>query len=180
MKYVALLRGINVGGKNKISMLELKKCFETLGCTQVKTYINSGNVLFESDKSAHDITRQIEETLPKLFALDSDLIKVLILSEHELKTIIKNAPKGFGSQPATYHSDVIFLMGITTEQALAVFSPKEGIDTIWPGKTVIYSQRLSAERTKSRLGKIIGTIPYKSMTIRSWSTTIKLAALFDS
>lgn len=177
MKYVALLRGINVGGKNKIAMSELKTCFEKLDLTNVKTYINSGNVVFESNKKAKDIARQVETLLPTLFKLDSDLIKVHILSEKELEDVIKKAPKGFGAQPDTYHSDAIFLMNITPEEALTVFSPKEGIDMIWPGDGVIYSQRLSAQRAKSRLGKIIGTVPYKSMTIRSWSTTKKLAAL---
>jgi uncharacterized protein (DUF1697 family) len=61
-----------------------------------------------------------------------------------------------------------------------VFSPKDGVDRIWPGERVIYSQRLAALRVKSRLNKIIGTPAYKSMTIRSWGTTTKLLALLDS
>ena len=68
-------------------------------------------------------------------------------------------------------------MGVSLPEALAVFKPRDGVDRIWPGKNVIYSQRLSAERTKSRLGQIVGTVPYKSMTIRSWSTVMKLLAL---
>ncbi len=179
MQYVALLRGINVGGKNKISMSELKTCFEKLGLDNVKTYINSGNVIFESSKSSGEIARQIEKSLPTLFKLDSELIKVLVLSADDLHAIIKKAPSGFGTEPTKYHSDAIFLMDITPKDALTVFSPREGVDAIWPGTGVIYSRRLSAERTKSRLGRIVGTAPYKSMTIRSWSTTLKLAALME-
>jgi uncharacterized protein (DUF1697 family) len=70
-------------------------------------------------------------------------------------------------------------MGVSTEEALKVFSPKEGIDRIWPGNGVIYSERLSAERTKSRLNKIIGTAVYKSMTIRNWNTTTKLLKILE-
>ena len=62
------------------------------------------------------------------------------------------------------------------DEAMAVFDPREGVDRVWPGRGVIYSQRLSAQRTKSRLSKIIGTEAYASMTIRSWATTQKLDA----
>ena len=55
-----------------------------------------------------------------------------------------------------------------------VFDPRPDVDAVWPDKGVIYSQRLSADRTKSRLGKIVGTPAYKSMTIRSWTTTMAL------
>jgi uncharacterized protein (DUF1697 family) len=65
-------------------------------------------------------------------------------------------------------------MGIDSAQAMAVFNPREGVDKIWPGDCVIYSQRLSSKRTKSRLSRIMATPEYKAMTIRSWSTTTKL------
>ena len=90
---------------------------------------------------------------------------------------MENKPDGFGEQPDKYHSDAIFLMGIDASQALPVFSPREGVDKIWPGEGVIYSQRLSAQRTKSRLNRIMASPLYKSMTIRSWSTTSKLLEL---
>lgn len=93
--------------------------------------------------------------------------------------MIKNKPKGFGDEPKKYHSDVIFLIDIDTKYALSVFDPKDGVDTIQAGEGVIYSQRLSELRTKSRLSKIIGTKPYKSMTIRTWRTTIKLLELMN-
>jgi uncharacterized protein (DUF1697 family) len=65
---------------------------------------------------------------------------------------------------------VIFLMGIGAGEAIKVFAPRAGVDRVWPGKGVIYSRRLSAQRTKSRLSKIIGTPAYQSMTIRNWNT----------
>ncbi|HYH75124.1 MAG TPA: DUF1697 domain-containing protein [Candidatus Saccharimonadales bacterium] len=175
--YVILLRGINVGGKNKVPMAELKQCLEALGFSRVSTYIASGNAIIQSDKSVADIQVSIEAALPQAFQLDSKLVRVLVLSRKQLQTVIDHKPPGFGEQPTLYHSDAIFLMGVTTDQAMPVFQPREGVDMVWPGEGVIYSQRLSAERTKSRLGKIIGTPVYQSMTIRSWNTTTKLLNL---
>jgi uncharacterized protein (DUF1697 family) len=76
-----------------------------------------------------------------------------------------------------YHSDAIFLMDIDADQVMPILNPREGVDKVWPGDGVIYSQRLSAERTKSRLNRIMASPLYKSMTIRSWSTTTKLLDL---
>lgn len=175
--YVILLRGINVGGKNIVPMAGLKSCLEELGFANVSTYIASGNVILESNKPTTEIKTQIEAALTKSFKLDNELIKVLVLTHKQLQTVIDNKPKGFGDQPEKYHSDAIFLMDIDAAQAMPVFNPREGVDKVWPGNGVIYSQRLSAERTKSRLSKIMASPLYKSMTIRSWSTTIKLLDL---
>ena len=177
--YVILIRGINVGGKNKVPMTGLRTCLEELGCSNVSTYIASGNVILETGKRPDELQAQIEAALPESFKLDSELIKVLVLTRKQLQAIIDNKPKGFGEQPEKYHSDAIFLMGIDSAQAMPVFDPREGVDNVWPGDGVIYSQRLSAQRTKSRLSKIVGTPVYQSMTIRSWNTTTKLLKILE-
>jgi uncharacterized protein (DUF1697 family) len=177
--YVILLRGVNVGGKNKISMAGLKKRLEELGFSNVSTYIASGNVILQSDKRPDEVKDWIEQALVTSFKLDSELIKVLVLSHRKLQAVINNKPKGFGERPDKYYSDAIFLMGIDANEAMAVFDPREGVDKIWPGDGVIYSQRLGTERTKSRLGRIVGTPAYNSMTIRSWSTTTKLLKILE-
>jgi len=179
MMYVILLRGINVGGKNKIPMAELRQYLEELGFQSVATYIQSGNVILRSDLDAKALGQQIETMLLKKFKLDSSLIKVLALTHGQLKKIISSKPKGFGDQPDKYYSDAIFLMGISEAEAMAVFKPREGVDKVWPGGNVIYSERLGALRTKSRLSRIVGTPAYKSMTIRSWNTTVKLLELLE-
>ena len=178
--YLALLRGINVGGKNKVPMAQLRACLEELGCENVQTYIASGNVIFSSDRDPVELTEGIQEILPKKFVLDSEIIKILLLSRDQLQTVIDQAPRGFGAEPDTYHSDVIFLMGIPGDEAIKIFNPREGVDTVWQGDTVIYSQRLSAQRTKSRLSAIMASPLYKQMTIRSWTTTTKLMDLMKS
>jgi len=178
--YLVLIRGINVGGKNNVPMAGLKKCLEELGFSNVSTYIASGNVFLESSKLANEVQVCIEKDLPKSFKLDSELIKVLVLTQSQLQAVVDNKPKGFGEQPEKYHCDAIFLMNIDINEAISVFNPRDGVDKIWPGAGVIYSQRLSVLRTKSRLSKIMGSPLYKSMTIRSWNTTVKLLYLMES
>lgn len=177
--YVALLRGINVGGKNKVSMAGLKQMLGELGLEAATTYIQSGNAIFRSSLAAATIARKIEAGLVSTFKLDDELVKVLVLSRKQLRAVVDHRPKGFGDEPGKYHSDAIFMMDIDVREALEVFSPRDGVDKIWPGDGVIYSQRLSAERTKSRLGRIVASPLYKSMTIRSWQTTLKLLALVE-
>lgn len=177
--YLILLRGINVGGKNKLPMKDLKNCLEDLGYTDVSTYIASGNVILKSDKSAKAVKAEIEKALPQHFKLDSELIAVLVLTRKQLQGIIDNKPKGFGEEPDKYHSDAIFLIGIDAVETMSIFKPREGVDNVWAGDGVIYSQRLSAQRTKSRLGIITASSAYKSLTIRSWTTTTKLLDLMN-
>jgi uncharacterized protein (DUF1697 family) len=172
--YAILLRGINVGGKNIVPMAGLRKCLEEQGFSNVSTFIASGNGFLKSGKPASEVKDQIEKVLPENFKLDDELIKVLVLTRNQLQAIIDNKPEGFGEQPEKYHSDAIFLMGIDSAQAMPAFDPREGVDKVWPGDGVIYSQRLSSQRTKSRLSKIMGSPVYKSMTIRNWNTTTKL------
>ena len=178
-RYVVLLRGINVGGKNKVPMADLRACLEDLGFEDVTTYIASGNVLLRSSRGVRETGSLIERELPKRFRLDSDLVKVLVLTPAKLRAVVDERPSGFGDSPDTYHSDVIFLMDITPAKALEAFDPREGIDSVWAGRHVIYSQRLSAERTRSRLSKIAGTPQYAHFTIRNWNTTTKLVSLLD-
>jgi len=177
--YVILLRGINVGGKNKIPMTELKLFLEEQGFDNVMTFIQSGNVILQSKLDAKTLSQKIEKSLPRKFKLDSSIIKVLVLTNEQLQMIVDNKPKDFGDQPEKYHSDVIFLIGISADEAIKVFEPREGVDKVWQGDLAIYSQRLSAKRTKSRLSKIVGTPVYQSMTIRSWNTTTKLLKILE-
>ena len=111
-RYLVLLRGINVGGRNKVPMAALRDLLESHGHTKVSSYIASGNVILSSDQSAAAIKRELEEALPKTFKLDSELVSVLVLTLAQLRAIVRKRPKGFGDHPATYHSDAVFLMGI--------------------------------------------------------------------
>ncbi len=180
MKYLCLLRGVNVGGKNTVSMAELKSRLTEAGFENVLSYINSGNILLESDMPADAVARTVEDVITKGFKLDSQLVKVRAIMRDELEKIIKEAPKGFGTKPDTYYSDVAFMLDVPASELMKVTTPNSDIDTAWEGETVVYFQRLGAQRTKSRMSKIVGTPAYKCTTIRTWNTTIKLLQLMQS
>jgi uncharacterized protein (DUF1697 family) len=179
-RYLVLLRGINVGGKNKVPMAPLRQLLEELGYSNVVTYIASGNVILSSDRGPTEIKARIEEALTKTFRLDSELIAVLVLTRVQVRAIVDGRPKGFGDHPETYHSDAIFLIGIDAATAMPAFDPRPGVDRVWPGDGVIYSERLSSQRTTSRLNKVMSAPAYKSMTIRNWATTMALVRLLES
>jgi uncharacterized protein (DUF1697 family) len=136
--------------------------------------------MFESNRSSAELTEELQGALPKKFKLDSELIRTLVLSRDQLQKVIDQAPTGFGTEPGKYHSDAIFLIGIPSDEAIRLFNPREGVDKVWQGDLAIYSQRLSAQRTKSRLSKIMSSPLYKQMTIRSWDTTARLLELMNA
>ena len=175
--YVALLRGINVGGRNKVAMAELRDAFETHGFDPVRTYIQSGNVVFDSAAPAKSLEDDVEKMLEKRFGIP---LVVVVRSQRQFAAVVDKAPKDFGRQPDVYHSDVIFLKApLTAKQAMRVVELRDEVDQAWPGTGVLYFTRLSARRTQSRMSKIVGTPEYQRMTIRSWATTTKLRALLD-
>lgn len=179
-KFVALLRGINVGGNNTVSMAELKACCEEAGFTNVRTYINSGNVLFESaETDIRKLTSKLEKCIGKQFGHYTP--RILVLSHEQLQEAVRGAPKGFGDQPDTYRYDVIFLMPpLTVAEAFKDLPMREGVDQAAQGRAVLYFWRLTARATQSRLSKIISTPNYQNMTIRNWNTTTKLLALLEA
>ncbi len=177
-RYVALLRGINVGGRNPVAMTELRKAFEGDGYGAVRTYIQSGNVLFETDRPARSLEDDVEAMLERRLGVP---LVVVVRSHRQLRAVVQKAPAGFGADPSTHHSDAIFLKRpLTSRQAMRVVELREEVDRAWPGTGVVYFERLSARRTQSRMGRIVGTPEYKLMTIRSWSTTTKLLSLLDA
>jgi len=176
LRQLALLRGINVGGNNIIKMTDLKTCFEEMGFTSVVTYIQSGNVLFDSQENNQiQLTEQIEKALSGRFEYNS---RVVLIFQQDLIQIVNNAPEGFGVHPDEYRYDVIFLKSpLTSEEALLKIKTKEGVDFVTAGEGVLYFSRLSAMSSQSQMTKMIGSAIYKEMTIRNWNTTTQLAEL---
>jgi uncharacterized protein (DUF1697 family) len=176
VKYVALLRGIKVGGNNVIRMDALRAAFEELGFENVSTFIASGNVLFEAKRASKaTLTETIERALSEAFGYDS---KIVVVSGDDLATVIAEAPPGFGSDPETYRYDVIFVKRpATAEAALAEVETAPGVDEVRAGTNALYFWRVAKLASRSRLSKIIGKPVYKSLTIRNWNTTKRLAEL---
>jgi uncharacterized protein (DUF1697 family) len=104
-----------------------------------------------------------------------------VRSHRQLRDVVRKAPDGFGAQPGTYHSDVIFLKApLTSKQAMGVVQLRDGVDQAWAGAGVLYFARLSERRVQSKMSKIVGTPEYQQMTIRNWATTTKLLNLLDA
>ena len=177
--YVALLRGINVGGKNLIKMPALKAAFEADGFEDVATYIQSGNVLFSStEKRSAALTDRIEAMLADAF----DYVPtVVVRSRTQMRSIVAKAPKGFGTQPATYRYDVMFLKEpLTAKAAIKEVPTNPAVDASHAGTGVLYFSRLIAKATASRMGQVVASPIYPRITIRNWNTTTKLLSLMDT
>lgn len=175
--FVALLRGINVGGRNKIAMAELREAFESEGYGSVSTYIQSGNVVFEADGDRGRLERDVESLIWRRFELE---LVVVARSLDDLRRIVGEAPDGFGSAPDVHHYDVMFLKApLTAARAIEVLQTREGVDEAWPGEEVVYFSRLSARRAQSRMSRVTGTDEYALMTIRNWNTTTRLFSLLE-
>ncbi|HEX5964759.1 MAG TPA: DUF1697 domain-containing protein [Pyrinomonadaceae bacterium] len=172
-RYVALLRGINVGGNNLIKMIELRSSFAEMGFSDVETYIQSGNVIFSSNlKNKVKLTAMIEEALSEAFNYES---KVVVVSGSEMERVVAQAPKGFGKDPVAYRYDVIFVKEpVKTSEALKDVPTAPGIDTVAAGDHALYFRRLVSEAAKSKLSKLVQRPVYKNLTIRNWNTTMKL------
>jgi uncharacterized protein (DUF1697 family) len=172
-RYVALLRGINVGGNNLIKMTALKACIEELGFEDVATYIASGNVLFGAPKAAvAQLTTRIEAALGAAFDYRAS---VVLRSQKEMERIVGRAPPGFGTEPAKYRYDVIFLKPpLTAASAIKDVPANPAVDRAHAGSGVLYFSRLASKASQSRLSKVMSLPIYKSMTIRNWNTTTAL------
>lgn len=176
-RYVALLRGINVGGRNKVAMADLRAAFTDAGFADVSTYIASGNVLFSSTRPARGLERDIEAVLEERLGMP---LVVVVRSQRQLRAVVERAPAGFLALDGTHHRDVVFLRSPLTEaKAMGVVQLREGVDQAWAGSGVVYFARLSSQLQRSSMSKIVGTPEYKAMTVRSWSTATKLRALLD-
>lgn len=171
--FVALLRGINVGGKNLIKMADLAACFEAQGFSDVSTYIQSGNVIFRANGIERSLlASRIEEALSKTFDYSGNLV---LRSREEIRNIIAGAPAEFGRAPDDYRYDVLFLKEpLTSAEVMGSISPKEGVDRAFPGNGVLYFSRLTSRASQSRLSRIITMPFYQNLTIRNWNTTRNL------
>ena len=175
--YVALLRGINVGGNNPVSMADLAECFRDAGYGDARTVQASGNVVFTAKgATSRALEPAIERALRQRFGTD---IVVLVRSRDELAKVVAKAPKGHDSPKL--RSDVIFLKHpLTAKQAMAkVPELNDDVDVIAAGAGVLYFSRVKATATKTRIQKFLSMPIFKQMTVRTWGTTTKLLALMD-
>jgi len=180
-QYVALLRGINVGGDNVIKMADLRACLARCdGLSDVATYIQSGNVLFSADEAdSAALAARLEAAVSAGFPPYQ--ARILVLGHDAVQRIVRCAPPGFGADPTVRRSDVLYLFGaLDASEALADVPIRPDVDEAHAGPGVLYFSRLAARASQSHLSRVVGMPIYQSMTIRNWNTTTRLLALMDA
>src|SRR5262245_3939949 len=173
--FVALLRGVNVGGNNMINMSSLKKSFEAIGFTDVTTYINSGNIVFTTkEKDARKLEKRIEQMLAKEYELGS---KVVVRSLPEMEQLVKNLPRSWNDD-SRWRYNVIFLRhSIDSEDLLAELPPRSDIEQIVYRPGVLLWSAQATQLNQTTMAKLSSRKIFQDMTVRNLNTTKKLCEL---
>lgn len=179
MKTIALLRGVNVGGKNKVPMKDLKACFLDAGFTDIVTYINSGNIVFEADwknieQTLQDYCQQIIETA---FGFP---VMVAIVTADELAEAIHSAPAWWGTDPSMRHNALFIVHPASAAEVLSEIGDiRQDLEKVaYVGNVIFWSTSLE-KYSRTRYAKIAGTKAYQQVTIRNANTTRKLYTMIQ-
>lgn len=171
--HIALLRGINVGTAKRIAMADLKRIVESLGCTGVKTLLNSGNVVFTTRRKVTGAA--LEKAIHDDTGVDS---RTTVLSATELKTVMReNALLGLATDPSR------LLVYVPSDAgALSVFNALQGSD--WAPEVLAVGTRAAYAWTPEGVlaGKLFEHVNRQfrdTVTARNWATMLKLEALVD-
>ena len=176
--YLALLRGINVGGKAMIKMADLKTALEAAGLSDVRTYIQSGNVLFSAETADTDeLVAKIAGVIQSSFGLQVD---VVVFTKAAWQAIIAAAPKWWGVEKTWKHNLWVMIKPYDTQEVKAAIGQlKPEIEKMVFGTDVLYQSMSFEKFGQTTTGKIISSPVYKNMTIRNFNTATKLAALLS-
>jgi len=179
MTYLGLLRGINVGGKAKIKMADLRLLMTRSGFTNVATYIQSGNVVFNSDVSDTD---KLADTIHAAIFADLGLdIDVVVLEKTDWAAILKNAPVWWGADDTWKHNLLVLLPPYDMPETMhAIGKLKPEIEAAEPGERVVYQSMSREFFGRTTTGKLASSPLYKKITVRNYNTAHKLQALLDT
>ena len=173
--FVALLRGVNVGGNNMISMKSLKESFEAMGFKQVTTYINSGNIVFRSkENDARKLESKIEKMLSRDYQLES---KVVLRGLSEMEKLVKSLPRGWDGDSSWRHNVIFLRHTIDSEKLLAELPAKSDIEQIVYRPGVLLWSAQATEYNKTQFAKLASRKIYRDMTVKNLNTTKKLYEL---
>jgi len=174
--YVALLRGINVGGKNKVEMARLRETFEAAGAESVSTYINSGNVIFSDERGPTELAPLLEDAIEGVFGFR---VKVLLRDLDSFRDVAGAIPPDWVNDK-TERTDVWFLWEDHDDpEIIDSLTIKDGIDEVLYVQGALVWRADGAQLTRSGRGKVIGTELYKSLTSRNVNTVRKIHALME-
>src|ERR1043165_960070 len=172
---VALLRAVNVGGNNMISMSSLKQSFESLGFRHVSTYINSGNIIFNAKETD---TRKLEQKIERMLVKDYELgSKVVVRSVSEMEQLVQSLPREWGGD-SSWRYNVIFLRhSIDSADILAELpANSEAEQVVYSPGTLLWSAKVD-QISRSKMAKLSTRKLYQDITVRNLNTTKKLYEL---
>lgn len=172
------MRGVNISGRNKVIMAELKKGVERLGYEEVKTYLNSGNVIFSSNENdIGSVTKRIVMMIKSQFDLD---IPVFVIAKEKLEDILRNAPDWWGNADKEIYDNLIFIMPPATFADVfnEIGDPKEELEKIQEYKEAIFwsFSRRNYQKTNWWSKTASASISNK-LTIRTASTIMKVVGM---
>jgi len=171
MIYLALFRGINVGGHNIVEMRKLKTTFESLGFNHVSTFINSGNVVFEDSlKREAELIQLIEEAVRRNFQLD---VKIIVINSEQLNTICRELPPTWVKNESM-RTDVMFLWEKYDRPEVLNEIPTNSVDNVKYVPGAVLWNVEGKNYSRSGMMKLMGTDLYRHMTIRNVNTVRKL------
>lgn len=172
---MALLRGINVGGKNAVAMPQLRHCFENLGFKNVLTYINSGNVIFDTDETDEaKLVHMCEAAIEKQFGFR---VVCSVIAADELLEALNHAPKWWDNGDAKHNAIFVIAPKTTDEIMQEIGDAKPEYENVAAYHPIIFWSAPIKTFSRTRYSKVVGTKAYKSVTIRNANTTKKLAEL---
>ena len=176
MIYIALLRGVNVGGKNILNMAELRDCFAKAGFGRVQTYINSGNVLFESvDADIASLANVCQEAMTRRFGWAAGMS---LLSAPDFLHDLEQAPPWWGDDPAKKHNAIFMIAPATTQEIAAqVGDIKPQYEQLHIGQNTIFWSADIATFSRTSWLKLNTMDAYLHVTVRNANTARKLGAL---
>ena len=178
MKYIVLLRGVNISGKNKVSMSKLKQLLEENNYQNVSTYLNSGNIIIESNINNKEL---IVENISKIIEFNFNIkIPIYIMTVPELEDILNNSPSWWGTANKEIYDNLIFIIPPTTYEEVynTIGSPKENVDQIEEyHNTIFWSFVLKDYRKSTWWIKTASTSITNKITIRTANTMKKLLQL---
>ena len=175
MRYIALLRGINVGGNTMLKMAELKATFESVGFTSIVTYINSGNLAFDTRRTSEAaLVEKVEKGIEARFGKH---VPVMVREQDEIKRILANNPYE-GDYESHKEMHVLFLKEEMprekTDQLLAAAPERERFSV--EGREIYCHLPMGV--ADSLLGKSFIEKKLKvAVTARNWRTVERLAEL---
>lgn len=177
--YIALLRGINVGGKNRVKMAALKQMFERLGACHIQTYIQSGNVVFKSPEGAETLRQKTEQEFEETFGFS---VMVVMRAVKELEEMIQNCPfstEDIEEAEAASEAEslyVAFLLEVSSEEGIAKLSAYRNKQDKFQIKGqdvfLLFHRSIRDSKLANNLHKL--NVP---MTVRNWKTINKLVEL---